>query len=435
MWQDFKYYRMGLGINMLWNAYPIVTIVRDGFGIGPAGSVATVLFWAVGLVLLQPFQIFQRVYAPNPVLAFFGVAFMALSFIYLNYYLPQNILGYDKVRELLSYAFPLAFLIALCYYPNDKVDKILPVIILFTMVANIGLIYHLLTSPYWTFGERAAIRFSSSERQSNNPHAFASNALYCLLAAAVYSTQVKYSLTRIFCYLCILTSLVVLVFCRTNSSLFSLGLMLFCALLFRGRHVLAATFNKSALFSMVFLITAVVVLIRRSPRLSLGLEIYMKTISTRALNTFYTASGVKLSQTQSIDVDASSVYRVYSYQYIQEMFREGKWGEILVGEGYKSQFMDVPILESLANQGILGILFYSAFMLFLAIYSFLQIIRPTNGLSAVLAYFSFVLLLASVSMGRPFDNSVAMPFMMYIRFLGIKYYPASTNSLSLPVSS
>ena len=65
MLDDFKYYRQALGVNMLWNSYPIVFILRDGFGVGPSGSTFTILYWGLGLLLLMPINIFRTIYITN----------------------------------------------------------------------------------------------------------------------------------------------------------------------------------------------------------------------------------------------------------------------------------------------------------------------------------------------------------------------------------
>jgi hypothetical protein len=430
MKENFKYYRMALGINMLFNAFPIINIFRDGLGLGPKGSIFALIYWGIGLLLLVPFNIFQRIERPNTVLLFFLGSFIVHCLIYMHYR-PALGFGLDKAREYAGIIIPMAFLFGLLYYPNDKVDKILPVTIAYSVVGSLGLLYLILHDPTWQFGQRAAIKFATNPDAIGNPHIFANNGIYCFVACIVYSTITTNSITKLICYLTAIFSFVVVVMCRTSTSLIVLIMIIVFALIFRGKDIARQVFNKSSFFVVSFLAIAIGYYIRTHALIRGLIADYYSSLTGRIINTIFTATGTKLGKTDRVvDTDISSVTRVYSFRYVKTMFAEGEWKNILIGEGYKSQFLDVPLLESLTNHGLLGFILYDGFIFILGIYTVSQLLRPTNGFSLYIANICILLLLLSISGGRPTHPDNWLVFMFIIRFLGIEY---NKKQLLIPV--
>ncbi|TAG55045.1 MAG: hypothetical protein EAZ29_04050, partial [Runella slithyformis] len=100
-------------------------------------------------------------------------------------------------------------------------------------------------------------------------------------------------------------------------------------------------------------------------------------------------------------------------------------GEVLMGQGYKSAFMDMPSLDAIVNQGVLGFLFYNGFWLMIIFTMIQQYVRPANNLSLFIAYFSLLLLLFLASGGQAVDISAWLLQAFFIRFLGV--YPTKSN--------
>jgi hypothetical protein len=428
MKEDFKYYRMALGINMLLNAFPIINIVRDGLGLGPRGSIFALIYWCIGLVLLVPLNIFQRIERPNSVLLFFLGSFIVHCLIYMHYR-PALGFGLDKAREYAGIIIPMAFLFGLLYYPNDKVDKILPVTIAYSVVGSVGLLYLILNDPTWQFGQRAAIKFATNPDAIGNPHIFSTNGIYCFLACIVYSTITTNSIIKLVCYLTAIFSIVVIAMCRTNTSLIVLVMIIVFALIFRGKDIARQVFSRSSFFVVSFLTIAIGYYIKTHVLIRGLISDYYTSLTNRLINTIFTATGTKLGTADRVvDTDISSVTRVYSFRYVKNMFAEGEWKNIIVGEGYKSQFLDVPLLESLTNHGLLGFILYDGFIFMLGIYALSQLLRPSNSFSSYIANICLLLLLGSISGGRPTHPDNWLMFMFIIRFLGIEY-----NKKQLPI--
>jgi hypothetical protein len=427
MWNDLKYYRQALGVNMLWNSYPIVFIVRDGFGVGPSGSTFTILYWGLGILMLIPMNIFRTIYLPNRMLFACWFSFIVLGWLYWQYYPSPN--GYpERVRETLTYIIPLVFLFASMYYPNDKVHIILIVMVFYSLIASAGLLYSLTRDPHWTFGERAAIKFAANT-QNSNPHAYANNALCGVLAALIVSGRVKSIVIKVFYYLVAVFSMGVLILARTNISLIGLAIMAVIYFTLHGKQVVASVFRPRVLAIIAVVYGIVASLLSQFRFASYALSVYFNTFVSRFGKVIYTVTGVEVDQ-KSAEIDYSSVNRVYSFRYVYEIFLgEGSWGKILFGEGYKAQFFDVPALEALVNQGILGFVLFNSFFLVMGVIAVQQFFRPASDLSKFMAYFSIVILIALFSGARPIDLSMWLVYVFYIRFFGI--YTPKTQPTTL----
>lgn len=427
MWNDLKYYRQGLGVNMLWNSYPIVFIVRDGFGVGPSGSTFTILYWGLGILLLMPINIFRTIYLPNRMLFACWFGFIVLGWLYWQYYPSIN--GYpERVRETLTYIIPLVFLFASMYYPNDKVHIILIVMVFYSFIASAGLLYSLTRDPHWQFGERAAIKFAANT-QNSNPHAYANNALCGILAALIVSGRVKNNLLKVFYYLVAIFSLGVLILARTNISLIGLALMGIIYFVLHGRDLISSFFRPRVLAMIAVVYGIVALLLSQFRFASYALSVYFNTFVSRFGKVIYTVTGVEVDQ-KSAEIDYSSVNRVYSFKYVYEIFLgEGSWSKILFGEGYKARFFDVPALEALVNQGILGFILFNSFFLVMGVIAVQQFFKPASDLSKFMAYFSIVILIALFSGARPIDLSMWLVYVFYIRFFGI--YSPKTQPTTL----
>jgi hypothetical protein len=422
MLDDFKYYRQALGVNMLWNSYPIVFILRDGFGLGPSGSTFTILYWGLGILLLIPMNIFRTIYLPNRMLFACWFGFIVLGWLYWQYYPSIN--GYpERVRETLTYIIPLVFLFASMYYPNDKVHIILIVMVFYSLLASSGLLYSLTRDPHWQFGERAAIKFAANT-QNSNPHAYANNALCGILASLIVAARNNGLIIKIFYYLVAIFSLGVLILARTNTSLIALGVMAIIYLTLHGREVVASAFRPRILALVAVVYGIVALLLSQFRFASYALEVYFNTFIARFGKVIYTVTGVEVDK-KSAEIDYSSVNRVYSFKYVFEVFLgKGSFGKIMFGEGYKAQFFDVPALEALVNQGILGFLLFNSFFFVMGIIAIQQFFKPANDLSLFMAYFSMIVLIALFSGARPIDLSMWLVYVFYIRFFGI-YSPQS----------
>ncbi|WP_159467242.1 hypothetical protein [Dyadobacter sp. 3J3] len=404
---------------MLFNGFPLIFFFRDTLGIGPASSTFTAVFFALALLLMVPTNLFLRFYHPNPVLFNLGVGFLLLS---VYYFLFFNNMGMG-VTDIGNYAYIFAFLILLLSIPSDVKDTLVPVLFFFSLFSNLTLVYSLMTDPSWSLGMRAAVSFSNEGAQAGgNPHITARNGVICLLTAMVLIPKYKSIFAKLFLYFSVLFSLAVIVLSLAKSSYLGVGMMLGLYIFynFKVTKIFSAvgsffTFKNILLVCLVML--GISYFLSQYGGVLDNLLNYWDIFEGRIMDVIFTSFGVKLSDTA--DIDASAMGRVSGFgTFLDTIY---SW-DVFLGRGYKSGFLDVPILEAWVNHGILGFLFFNGFNFFLFIYSIQEIRRNTTPLSTFLAYFFISLIVLLISGGRPYDISYWFPYAVMIRFLGIDYF-------------
>ncbi len=417
--KNFNYLRYSVGIAMLFNGFPLIFFFRDTLGIGPASSTFTAIFFAFALLLMTPTNLFLRFYSPNPVLFNLGVGFLFLSVYYFIFF---NSTGMG-VTDIGNYAYIFAFLLLLLSIPSDVKDTLVPVLFIFSLFSNLTLVYSLITDPSWTLGMRAAVSFSNEGAQAGgNPHITARNGIICLLTAMVLIPQYKSIFAKLFLYFSVLFSLAVIVLSLAKSSYLGVGLMLglYVFYNFKVTKIFSAvgslfTFKNIMLFGLVMV--GISYFLSQYGGVMDNLLNYWDMFEGRIMDVIFTSFGVKLSDTA--DIDASAMGRVSGFgTFLDTIY---SW-DVFLGRGYKSGFLDVPILEAWVNHGILGFLFFNGFNFCLFIYSIQEIRRMTTPLSTFLAYFFISLIVLLISGGRPYDISYWFPYVVMIRFLGIDYF-------------
>ncbi|KAA6439733.1 hypothetical protein FEM33_11075 [Dyadobacter flavalbus] len=432
---NFTNLRYSLGIAMMFNGFPLIFFFRDTLGIGPASSVFTAIFFTLALLLMTPVHLFKRLYKPNTILLNLGLGFLLLTFYY---FLFINSVG-KSVADIGNYVFIFGFMVLLLHVPNDVKDTLIAVLFVLSFFANITLVYSLLTDPNWTPGMRAAVSFANDGAQpGGNPHITARNGVICILTAMIMLVRTKGIFTKLFLFFSVLFSLAVVILSLAKSSYLGLGLMIGAYLLFQFRvsSIFSAVGNAFKFRNMLIIILIFVginyFLNRYGDILNLLLG-YWDVFESRIMDVIFTSTGLKLSDTA--DVDYSAMGRVSGFgEFIETLF---SWN-VFLGRGYKSDYLDVPILESWVNHGFFGFVFFAGFNFFLFIYAIREIKRNTNQLTTFLAYFFLSLMVLLITGGRPYDIAFWFPYAVMIRFLGIRYpqsmKPAAVNRIAASVS-
>ncbi len=423
VWTNFTNLRYSMGIMMMLNGFPLIFFIRDTLKIGPASSVFTAAFMILALLLMVPDHLFKRYYKPNPVLFNLGVGFLVIAFYY---FLFINNTG-KPVADFGNFVFTGAFLFLLMQVPNDVKETLLVVIFAVSLFCNLTLVYSLLTDPNWTPGMRAAVNFSNEGAQpGGNPHITARNGVICLVSALVLLNDTKGIFTKIFLFFSVLFSLGVVIISLAKSSYIGIGLMIgaYFVYKFKFKNILTAVGGMFK-FSNVLILLIILLIInyflsKYGDILNLVLG-YWDVFENRILDVIFTSTGLRLTETA--DVDYSAMGRVSGFGVFTETLKS--W-YIFFGRGYKYEYLDVPILESFVNHGIIGFVFFASFNLFLLIYSIREVKRNTNGLTTFLAYFFISITILLITGGRPYDIVFWFPYAVMIRFLGIKYVDSSS---------
>jgi hypothetical protein len=416
---NFTNLRYSAGIAMMFNGFPLIFFIRDTLKIGPASSVFTAGFFGLALLLMLPAHLFKRLYKPNPILFNLGIGFLIIT---LYYFFFLNYQG-KPVADIGNYVFLFGFLVLLLHVPNDVSDTLVTVLFVLSLFCNITLVYSLLTDPNWTPGMRAAVSFSNDGAQpGGNPHITARNGVICIITAFVLISRTTGILTKAFLFFSVLFSLGVVVLSLAKSSYIGIGLMTLAYLIF---HFKVSSLFKAALSIFKFRSLLLVMLIIAGIRYFLNrygdifnlLLGYYDVFEDRIMDVIFTSFGVKLTETA--DVDYSAMGRVGGFETFVDTFFSI---DAFMGRGYKSDYLDVPILESFVAYGTIGFLFFATFNFFLLLFAIREIKRNTTAISTVLAYFFISLTILLITGGRPTDIAFWFPYLVMIRFLGVRFY-------------
>jgi hypothetical protein len=412
---------------MIFNGYPIIFFVRDTLGIGPASNVFTAAFWLTGFMLMIPSHLFLRVYKPNLLLFHFSFLFIFTA-IFSN--LLPNATPEGIAFELGNYFFIIGYFILITQIPNTVKDTLVPVIFVLSMLSNITLIYSLIIDPNWTLGMRAAMTFANEDAQAGgNPHIAARNAIVCLIASGVLAWQSRSYLLKIFFYIAIIFNVGIIIITQTKSTFLALILMALFYLYsnFSLKKITTAVYE---FFTLRMVATIAFFLFAANYFLSKFYDVYAivfnysDVLFSRFYNVYYTITGQEVAGTE-VKVDDSSLNRVKSFNLLFRSLYDPE--VLLIGTGYKREFLDVPVIEALLNHGLLGLFLFDGFLLLLLVYTYREVFVKTNGISLFAAYLYVYTIPQMVTGGRPTDITYWFSFIIMIRFLGIKYVDSKSS--------
>ncbi len=418
--------RMAFGICMVVDGYPIIFFLKETLKLAPGSTVFTAIFLIGGFVLMVPFSLFRRLYKPNYTLFWLCMGFLAVTTVYMFFYTSVGYAGI--VTDLLYYAFILIFLFLLINIPNDILKDIVPVIIVFTFISSLVLIYALIKDPFWAIGQRAAITYGgeTAEERSGNPHVFARNSIISILASLIWALRGKTNIiVRILCVINAAVALAVLVLTQTRSSIVALILIIVVFLLFnvradRIRSVGRAITRPSTLIAIALVFFAISFFFRRYSDIYYLLYGYVFGFVEKNLENVYALLGMKVNN-QTVVLDDSAANRSTSATFLMNVI-VGHLHTLFLGEGYKFMYLDIPLVESLINHGIIGFFFFGGFNLVVLYHAFYAMRVNPHPFSTFLAYFYLYIFVLVLTGGRPYDTSFWHPFALMIRFLGVEKY-------------
>lgn len=428
--QALDYMRMVVGICILVDGYPLIFFFRETLHLAPGSTVFTAAALASGLVLMVPFTILRRLYWPNLTMLWLGVSFLLFCIFYMYVYLGDPAYK-DQGKDLIYYTYVLLFLFLLINIPNDISRVFIPVVVLFTLVSNLGLIYSLLTNPSWAVGMRAAISIGGSDEASGNPHSFSRNAFMGTVACAIWLLRSDTVIVfRLLAFFAGVLNIVVLVLTQTRSAVLALLIATAFFIYFNVRPAQIRQTVRGLLTPIPLIVMAVgfVGVLYLMQRFSTGYAIlygYALNFIERNMDNVYALLGLNAAgTTYQATLDASAANRSISALFFNNVL-EGHLHMLILGYGYKYIYLDVPILESLTDQGIVGFMLFGGLNA-LCLYHVLGIMRRNpNPLSVFLAYFYMLILVQLLTNGRPYDISFWFPLALMIRFMGVDHlFPA-----------
>ncbi|GAB3947952.1 hypothetical protein GCM10028805_21160 [Spirosoma harenae] len=433
LFHTLNFMRMALGICIVIDGYPLIFFFRETMRLAPASTTFTALALAFGLVLMVPFTALHKLYRPNITMFWMGIGFLVLTIFYMFVY--NGVPGFDETgKDMIYFTYVLIFLFLLINIPNDFIPMFIPVVVVFTLLSNLGLIYALITDPTWSLGQRATITLNNGDAGSGNPHAFSRNAYIGIIGCAIWlvrpNTNIFFRLLSIFAGA---LNLAVLVLTSTRSAILAFFIALGFFLYFNVRPAQIRTAARSLITPVPLMviglgIAGIIVFFQRYSYTYVILSEYVIGLFNRNLETVYAMLGLKSSgAAYKAVLDDSTANRSVSADTLRNIL-VGHIHMLVFGYGYKFLYLDIPILESIINQGILGLVLFGGLNLKIFKHA-LRIMRENpNPLSTFLAYFYILILVQLFTNGRPNEISFWFPLAMMIRFMGVEHlFPAHVS--------
>ena len=410
-------WKVSLGIIILWIAPPFIYFIKEFVGAGQTSIFAGAIY-SVGLILLLnhiPLRVF---YKGNETLAFTGLSFFFLGFFYFLFYNTQRS---SIIVDAINFFILIGFIYCIFRVDND-VQYYLPVLILFvTLINNLALIYSISTNPDYVLGARATVQYNkgTGEDFSGNPIVFGRNAVAGLLISFLFIHKKAYQFignkserVNIVAHINLLVSLVVLILTQTRGNFISVGLCIIFYLVF-GNYNLSKGFKsyKSTLFYYLMVLGMMQYLNVRFHIIEI-FSSYSERAYEFLLRAINTGLGINNSSSQQ---DASALNRVQNINFIKNLISRD-WFDFIFGKGYKFWYVDIPALEAFVNFGILGVILFCVFNLFIIYYIILGI-KTKNLFQNFISLLYINLLVSVFTGGRPLDFSYWVFYIILIRFL------------------
>lgn len=414
---SYSNFKNSIGIILLWIGPPLIYFLKGYSSLG-SGSIFTGICYFLGILLMLNNTPIKVGYKPNLLLFQVGISFLLISIFYFIFY------NGDKGSfnsEIINFVFLALYLLFLLKAKNS-IQGYLPVVILgFTLITNLALIYSISTNPAYVIGSRATVQFKSATGDfAGNPHMYSRNGLagFIISILLIFKNDITLwlknsALVRLAAHANLWISLLVIVLTQTRVTFISLIIVMLSILIFvfplksffKVTHWYVVCFYMSIFYYLNVLNNrySFVELINNYFNSFLGLVF-------KALNT-----GLKLGKND--DVDDSAMGRVSNFNYFIELWNENPLN-FLFGFGYRYRYIDIPVLESFINFGFIGFLLYLSFNIILLVYS-IKAFKSNSIFQIFLGLFYLHTFLAIFSSGRPLDFTYWIAFLVYIRFLGV----------------
>ncbi|MEZ0539178.1 hypothetical protein [Fibrella arboris] len=423
--------RMCLGLFIVLDGYPLGFFFKETVGIPIDSAIFTAGFMLLGMVLMVPTTILRKLYAPNiPVFnALLAFVFMCILYAFLF----NEIAVGERSKDMVYYAFVIIFMLMLVNVPNEITKQLIIVGVIFTLVSNLALVYALMIDPDWTIGQRAAIQFGEPGEKMGNPHVFSRNAQIGLLCCLMWGNRLNQSFfIKALAIALVLFNVVILMLTFSKSAILSTLIAAVIFIVVNLKHtspkqILKILISPLSLIVLSLPFLALIGLIIVKPEIWDIITLYGDMIFGRFSENILALLGAENQKGDLAELDGSSVNRVLSWTYTTYAVMGDPLG-LIMGYGYKYFFMDIPMLETLINQGIFGFLLYAFIFYQMGKSSF--IIANSSGRTEIeiwCAYLYFFFIVSYFTSGRPYEMATLHPLCLFARFLGVTYPPQLTR--------
>jgi hypothetical protein len=406
-----------LGIVLIWIAPPFIYFLKELLGIGQT-SLFTGVVYSTSLILLINHIPLKFFYRGNEMLAFTGLSFFFLGFFYFIFYNSQRT---SIIVDAINFAILIGFIYCI-FRVNNEVQYYLPIIILIvTLINNFALIYSISTNPNYVLGARATVQYNkgTGEDFSGNPIVFGRNAVAGLIISfliihkkALDFIGNKSVRINLIAHFNILVSFVVLILTQTRGNFISVGLCIMFYLVFGNYNLLKGIQSNKITILYYLIVLGILQYFNKAFKIIETFNRYSDQAYEFLLRALNTGLGINNAGTTQ---DASALNRVQNISLIKKIISRD-WFDFIFGKGYKFWYVDIPTLEAFVNFGILGVLLFCIFNLFILYYIILGV-KSKNLFQNFISLFYINLFVAVFTGGRPLDFSYWVFYIILIRFL------------------
>ena len=406
-----------MGLILIWIAPPFIYFLKELLGIGQT-SLFTGVVYSTGLILMINHIPLKYFYRGNETLAFTGLSFFFLGFFYFIFYNSQRS---SIVVDAINFAILIGFIYCIFRVDND-IQYYLPVIILVvTLINNIALIYSISTNPNYVLGARATVQYNkgTGEDFSGNPIVFGRNAVAGLLISfliiqkkALYFIGNKSAMLNLIAHINLLISFVVLILTQTRGNFISVGLCVVFYLIFGNYNFIKGFRSRKITMLYYIVLIGILQYFNKAFKILETFNRYSDQAYEFLLRALNTGLGINSAGTTQ---DASALNRVQNINFIKKIIARD-WFDFVFGKGYKFWYVDIPALEAFVNFGVLGVLLFCFFNLFILYYIILGI-KTNNLFQNFISLFYINLFVSVFTGGRPLDFSYWVFYIILIRFL------------------
>jgi hypothetical protein len=410
-------WKLSLGIVLIWIAPPFIYFLKELLGIGQT-SLFTGVVYSTSLILLINHIPLKFFYRGNEMLAFTGLSFFFLGFFYFIFYNSQRT---SIIVDAINFAILIGFIYCI-FRVNNEVQYYLPIIILIvTLINNFALIYSISTNPNYVLGARATVQYNkgTGEDFSGNPIVFGRNAVAGLIISfliihkkALDFIGNKSVRINLIAHFNILVSFVVLILTQTRGNFISVGLCIMFYLVFGNYNLLKGIQSNKITILYYVIVLGILQYFNKAFKIIETFNRYSDQAYEFLLRALNTGLGINNAGTTQ---DASALNRVQNISLIKKIISRD-WFDFIFGKGYKFWYVDIPTLEAFVNFGILGVLLFCIFNLFILYYIILGV-KSKNLFQNFISLFYINLFVSVFTGGRPLDFSYWVFYIILIRFL------------------
>jgi hypothetical protein len=290
-----------------------------------------------------------------------------------------------------------------------------------TLINNFALIYSISTNPNYVLGARATVQYNkgTGEDFSGNPIVFGRNAVAGLIISfliihkkALDFIGNKSVRINLIAHFNILVSFVVLILTQTRGNFISVGLCIMFYLVFGNYNLLKGIQSNKITILYYLIVLGILQYFNKAFKIIETFNRYSDQAYEFLLRALNTGLGINNAGTTQ---DASALNRVQNISLIKKIISRD-WFDFIFGKGYKFWYVDIPTLEAFVNFGILGVLLFCIFNLFILYYIILGV-KSKNLFQNFISLFYINLFVSVFTGGRPLDFSYWVFYIILIRFL------------------